>query len=1030
MNFAKVEVLLMCVPKNRMVDTLLTCHTIAIVTREERNTYNSPYVATMQTSSSPDAHDDAAATKSVFAALKPVCVGVISLLSKASTANGVHVEASAPRAPHARAATPALAPLETLLQLLPSLEPRGLLRCIDYVYLPLELLLNLPYSLSLNGVTTNVIVDDRRDELAWLCIGALAHAAGLDAFCSDPVRVRSVMLCATRVLECRFSPHVSSPPIDIAARAAHPAAPSDELVSAALGTLNTVIEFHGGVSLRDGATTNSNASSIASDDSAPSGITANSAAQLLFDSRRGATAVPHTPDETTLPLSRIEFAGQLVSCLLNAMGMPLLHASPRSRTGDAAAAVSSSVTPDGGTTLRVSRSVRFAALRTLCSVMGVLASETASSAAVADGANNSGSSHLVAFLPGISLALCSWLTQTMLPMTGTSSSPHATAAADAAVSRTHAASNAYSAYASSIGGATHTTTAHSSNSSSVSNPSRSGLRFAACVIIALAELLHLTLSTTSTSRLKHAAASLSPRIIEPADTTAPTSSHTDSSSHGVVQQHHHRAAELLSPLLSRVVSTWLKRAIEEAPAADTTAAAATTAVAVKSGSAGSHIHRALTALCTVVVHDVSSSRNGGNLDTASGDNLGVANLPISGGLHSAGGSHFGDRDDMPMKAIGSDWRGLRDACLDALMLLWPPTYSSVNGRRSNNSSDSAVTTSSGPPSTHSRGEADSSSGVNQCSGSPAEQSAAATTTGRSHRHCQQHTPTTASIDFVTEALVAAPALLLAEAADCRSADFSDSAPALGVEVSGVITTHTAPARRTMGCAVSEHRDSRLAGLCHPRLEALLLALPGVMGGGGWRSSFSHTTASSSSESSLNSHVYVPPTGLSPATYVRLVTGWAAAVRVAATSADRIRADIAAEASYSVHQYTSRGSESAPAARGISPAAASAADTAHFRLHASSSLSSASVVTLFSAATAYLKSTTGTSTDSSTSTQQQQQQQHPPHPHRGQSSARQSEGQVRPRRGQSSALPSVPGSCVRIRSMTMCWEAVRLRVMLA
>jgi len=123
--------------------------------------------------------DEAELTRLTFAALKPTCQQVMQLASIVLQGDG---------AVQRLRADEAIAPLTALEAALrctrldgsepssaPALYRAGLPRCIDYVLLPL--LLMLPHGES--------ALPERLQEGAWRCVGALVRAAGGSAFCAD-----------------------------------------------------------------------------------------------------------------------------------------------------------------------------------------------------------------------------------------------------------------------------------------------------------------------------------------------------------------------------------------------------------------------------------------------------------------------------------------------------------------------------------------------------------------------------------------------------------------------------------------------------------------------------------------------------------------------------------------------------------------------------------------------------------------------------------------------------------------------------
>lgn len=169
---------------------------------------------------------DDAATRAAFEALKPRCLAVMGILQGGAV----------PPSPAIGRAS-----LEALIELLPTLPPAGLPRCIDYVLIPLSML----SSACLPQANPRPPGSDRLLELSLRGISALADAAGPAAFLADPVRFADVAQLALGVVT------------DVAAQTGGPgstgksqsAVVSEEALGAALGALSCVCEQASGVRL-------------------------------------------------------------------------------------------------------------------------------------------------------------------------------------------------------------------------------------------------------------------------------------------------------------------------------------------------------------------------------------------------------------------------------------------------------------------------------------------------------------------------------------------------------------------------------------------------------------------------------------------------------------------------------------------------------------------------------------------------------------------------------------------------------------
>ena len=316
-----------------------------------------PAMATAVPSSTTPA--DAAATTRVFAQLKPVVLALLLQLRdlSASPTGGGGVSRNG-----------LLAPLQSLLSLLPALEPGGLPRCIDYVLIPLRVTLQ-SLELDETGLYT------RHTELVWQCIAALADAVGGVPFCSDRGggAIADLQIRAMRVLERgTLGAHA-----DAAASAdrgtVRPPPPSEELRSAVTRVLAVTAEAAGGLSLRLGAP----AADGAGFQPVRLWVTTTPplTAAPLGDSGDGGGGDAESHTASSSPFSNLGFAGQTVACLLGAL--------------DASAAA--------GPTRSGSPSLHGDTLRALCGVMGAL------------GRAPSSHRQLPTFLPGIATALCNWL---------------------------------------------------------------------------------------------------------------------------------------------------------------------------------------------------------------------------------------------------------------------------------------------------------------------------------------------------------------------------------------------------------------------------------------------------------------------------------------------------------------------------------------------------------------------------------------------------------------------------------------------
>ena len=175
-----------------------------------------------------------AATAAAFSALKPVCLGILEILAAGESG------ATGPNAP---------ARLTTLLDTLNVVPHAGLPRCVDYVLIPLLMLLPLPPSRALPaGQPPWPRQPDRVVELALCCVARIIERAGAVAFAADAKRAADTFAHVIHVLALGEGGG--------AIRAGATAPPSEETLCAAMNCAAALGEASGGIAIRGSALSN------------------------------------------------------------------------------------------------------------------------------------------------------------------------------------------------------------------------------------------------------------------------------------------------------------------------------------------------------------------------------------------------------------------------------------------------------------------------------------------------------------------------------------------------------------------------------------------------------------------------------------------------------------------------------------------------------------------------------------------------------------------------------------------------------
>ena len=320
-------------------------------------------------------------TKAVFAQLKPLCVAVMGLLTgqggtAAPMASGGSLSGSPSRVWDTQ-------PLQQLLAAIPTLDPTGLPRCIDYVLIPLTMLLpDLTATARAKAERLSQqqqlpTAPDSIQELAYRCIAALFDAVDAPLFCSDSDRVSSVVgraiVTLTDFADAASVSHVSS----------GRSGPSDETASAACSVLARICGYAGGIQLSTPASNSERGS--AGDASLDGSTEASGDCALSVCPFRGLSVCPP-------PLSSKAVAGHTIAVLLslacgdNSVGISV--SSSKSRHGrehqqlqqqsfspqglTSISPGNTLVTRTAGSNSRLGRELRLSALSALAAVVGAI----------------------------------------------------------------------------------------------------------------------------------------------------------------------------------------------------------------------------------------------------------------------------------------------------------------------------------------------------------------------------------------------------------------------------------------------------------------------------------------------------------------------------------------------------------------------------------------------------------------------------------------------------------------------------------
>jgi hypothetical protein len=360
-----------------------------------------------------------AATAAVFAALKPLVLGVLRMLAGSDGGGGAGDAGALPTQPPPPRRWD-VAPLHALAAALPGLDPAGLPRCVEYVFMPLALL--LPATLGEARGTSGgggapderppgAASPDRVREAAWAALGALIDAAGAPAFCASGERV-AVALGRALVAVTSAADALTAQP-----GGAGGVTTSEETAAGALRVLTAAVGHVGGVDWRPAATATTTAAAAAvapllaaatatasgrrwslsgPADDADSGTQASAQQQQLLLAPAPTRGAPSVPP----PFHDRSLVGLAVSSLLALAdgGAPATAAAPQALTS--ASSSSASLAPRA----RIGRPTRLAALRALAAVLAAVGRRGAAAVGAAPSLPPSlrpGPGAVSPFLPGL-----------------------------------------------------------------------------------------------------------------------------------------------------------------------------------------------------------------------------------------------------------------------------------------------------------------------------------------------------------------------------------------------------------------------------------------------------------------------------------------------------------------------------------------------------------------------------------------------------------------------------------------------------